>query len=121
LCNEKQITFVEAEREVLGCDHAEVGGAMARKWGFPKEIITAIEQHHQVQEGGNGIILDAVMLSNYAAKSLGIGLGAEGLNMPMDFAGSCKRLGISIAGFELACAQCAIWMAEQQKSAESAG
>jgi putative nucleotidyltransferase with HDIG domain len=121
LCNEKGITFVEAEREVLGCDHAEVGGAMAHKWGFPQDIIMAIEQHHQVLPNGNGIILDAVMLANYAAKSIGIGLGAAGLNMPMDFSGSCKRLGISIGGFELACAQGAIWLAEQRKSMESAG
>jgi putative nucleotidyltransferase with HDIG domain len=121
LCNKKGITFVEAEREALGCDHAEVGAAMAHKWGFPQEIITAIEQHHQVLPNGNGVILDAVMLANYAAKSIGIGLGAEGLNMPMDFSGSCKRLGISIGGFELACAQGAIWMAEQRKSMESAG
>jgi putative nucleotidyltransferase with HDIG domain len=121
LCNEKGIAFVEAEREVLGCDHAEVGGAMARKWGFPEEIITAIEQHHQVLPNGSGRILDAVMLANYAAKSIGIGLGAEGLNMPMDFSGSCKRLGISIGGFELACAQGAIWLAEQRKSMESTG
>jgi putative nucleotidyltransferase with HDIG domain len=121
LCKEKGITFVDAERQILGCDHAEVGAAMARKWDFPQDIVLAIEQHHQVFPGGNGLVLDAVMLANYAAKSLGIGLGAEGLNMPMDFAGSCKRLGLSIDGFERACAQGAIWLAEQKKGMESAG
>jgi putative nucleotidyltransferase with HDIG domain len=121
LCKEKGIAFVEAEREVLGCDHAEVGAAMARKWDFPQDIVLAIEQHHQVLPGGKGLILDAVMLANYAAKSLGIGLGAEGLNMPMDFSGICRRLGLSIDGFERACAQGSIWLSEQQKDMESAG
>jgi putative nucleotidyltransferase with HDIG domain len=119
LCTEKKIAFVQAEREILGCDHAEVGGSMARQWGFPQEIISTIEQHHQVVPGGNGPILDAVMLANYAAKSMGIGLGAEGFNLKLDFAGSRERLGISIEGFERACAQAAIWIAEQRKAMHS--
>ncbi len=120
LCTEKQIPFVQAERELLGCDHAEVGAVMARQWGFPEEIISTIEQHHQVVPGGNGLILDAVMLANYAAKSIGVGLGAEGFNLPMDYAGSRERLGMTIEGFERACAQAAIWVAEQRKDIESA-
>jgi putative nucleotidyltransferase with HDIG domain len=120
ICTEKKIAFVEAERQVLGCDHAEVGGAMARRWEFPQEIVLAIENHHQVKPGGGGAILDAVMLANYAAKSMGVGLGAEGLNLPMDYAGSRSRLGISIEGFERACAQAAVWIAEQRKDVASA-
>jgi len=119
LCAENKIAFVQAEREMFGCDHAEVGAAMARQWGFPQEIISTIEQHHQVVQGGNGLILDAVMLANYAAKSMGIGLGAEGFNLHMDFAGSRDRLGISIEGFERACAQAAIWIEEQKKGIQS--
>lgn len=115
LCDEKKINFVDAERELLGCDHAEVGGAVARKWGFPMEITSAIENHHNVSRGGNGIVLDAVMLANYAAKSIGIGLGAAAFNIPIDYAGSRERLGLSIEGFERACAQTAIWMADQRK------
>jgi putative nucleotidyltransferase with HDIG domain len=115
LCTEKKIAFVQAEKEMFGCDHAEVGAAMARQWGFPQEIISTIEQHHQVVPGGSGLILDAVMLANYAAKSMGIGLGAEGFNLHIDFAGSRERLGISIEGFERACAQAAIWITEQRK------
>ncbi len=119
LCSGKGISFVEAEREIFGCDHAEVGAVMARQWGFPQEIIATIEQHHQVVPGGNGVLLDAVMLANYAAKSMGIGLGAEGFNLHIDFAGSRERLGLSTEGFERACAQGAIWIAEQRKSMES--
>jgi len=120
LCSEKKISFVQAEREIFGCDHAEVGAAMARQWGFPQEIVFTIEQHHQVVSGGNGPLLDAVMLANYAAKSMGIGLGAEGFNLQIDFAGSRERLGLSTEGFERACAQAAIWIAEQRKGMESA-
>jgi putative nucleotidyltransferase with HDIG domain len=115
LCNEKNITFVQAERDLFGCDHAEIGASMARKWGFPQDITSAIECHHQVIRGGDGPLLDAVMLANLAAKSMGVGLGAEGLNMGMDYAGSRERLGLSMEGFERACAQAAIWLSEQRK------
>jgi putative nucleotidyltransferase with HDIG domain len=120
VCKEQKITFVEAEREVLGCDHAEVGGVVARNWGFPAEIIVTIEQHHRVIPGGNGVVLDAVMLADYAAKSMGIGLGAAGFNIPMDFEGTRNRLGLSIDDFERACAQAAIWLADQKKVIDSA-
>jgi putative nucleotidyltransferase with HDIG domain len=116
LCKEKKITFVEAEREVLGCDHAEVGGAIARNWGFPPDIILGIERHHHVIRGGSGIVLDAVMLADYGAKSIGLGLGAGAFNMPMDFEGSRQRLGLSIEGFERACAQVALWMVDQKQT-----
>lgn len=116
LCKEKQIAFVEAEREVLGCDHAEVGGVIARNWGFPPEIILGIERHHHVVPGGSGVVLDAVMLANYGAKSLGLGLGAGAFNMPMDFEGSQQRLGLSIEAFERACAQVAVWMVDQKQA-----
>jgi putative nucleotidyltransferase with HDIG domain len=119
LCKKKNILFVEAEREVLGCDHAEVGGVIARKWSFPKDVIDAIENHHRVSAERNGIVLDAVMLANYAAKSMGVGLGAAGLNMSMDYAGSRKQLGISIGGFERACAQTAIWLMERNREESS--
>jgi putative nucleotidyltransferase with HDIG domain len=120
-CKDRNITFVQAEQELLGCDHAEVGGAIARNWGFPEEIITAIEKHHTVVPGGNGLLLDAVMLANYATKSMGIGLGAEGMNMFVDYAGSRERLNLSIEGFERACAQATFWLAEQKKDMNVAG
>jgi putative nucleotidyltransferase with HDIG domain len=118
ICKEKGISFVEAEREALGCDHAEVGGAVAKKWGFPAEIISAIELHHSIVQGGNGPLLDAVMLANYATKTIGIGLGAEAFNIQMDFSGSRERLGITIEEFERACAQTLIWMVDQRNGAD---
>lgn len=120
VCREKGITFVEAEQEMFGCDHAEVGAAIARSWDFPEEIVYAIEFHHQVIPGGRGLLLDAVMLANYASKSMGIGLGAEGMNLSLDYAGSRERLGLSVEAFERVCMEATFWMAEQQKEIESA-
>jgi putative nucleotidyltransferase with HDIG domain len=115
-CDEKNFTFVEAERELFGCDHAEIGAAVARKWSFPDPVMRAIERHHIVPLTDPEPILDAVMLANLAAKSIGVGLGGAGLNLKIDYAGSRERLGLTVEGFERACAQTMIWVAELRAS-----
>jgi len=39
--------FDEVEHELLGYDHAEVGGLLAEKWGLPQAIRDAIVEHHR--------------------------------------------------------------------------
>ncbi len=34
------------ERELFGFDHAQLGGALARKWSLPAQLVEAIEYHH---------------------------------------------------------------------------
>jgi putative nucleotidyltransferase with HDIG domain len=36
----------QVERDVLGYDHAEVGGMLATRWRLPSEVRDAIAQHH---------------------------------------------------------------------------
>ncbi|HJV49238.1 MAG TPA: HDOD domain-containing protein [Geothrix sp.] len=38
--------FVDAEREVLGLDHAEAGALLAAEWSFPEAIVEVIRDHH---------------------------------------------------------------------------
>lgn len=33
------------ERRLIGCDYAETGGALLRRWGLPEGIYQAVEQH----------------------------------------------------------------------------
>lgn len=37
----------EAEKKVLGADHAEIGGRLLQNWNLPDEIIEAVAHHHQ--------------------------------------------------------------------------
>jgi hypothetical protein len=57
-----------------------------------------------------------VMLANLAAKSIGVGLGAEGMNLRTDSIKSRERVGISLEGFERICAQTVVWLAGLKKS-----
>jgi len=107
LCNEKAITFVEAEQELFGFDHAEVGATVARKWSFPPEVTAAIENHHKNPVPDTHPIIDAVVIANLVAKTVGIGLGAEGMNFTID--NTCRqRLGLSFQAFCRICASTAV-------------
>jgi putative nucleotidyltransferase with HDIG domain len=95
---EQGITFVEAERELFGCNHAEVGGALGRHWGLPDEVTDAIEHHHETPTGTPTTLRDAVVVANIVAKTIGAGLSAEGHNLYVD-PNAPKRLGLNFAGF----------------------
>ncbi len=57
---------VHQERRELGVDHALVGGVLARRWGLPGSIATAIERHHNPDaEGEPAVIRLADMLAHY--------------------------------------------------------
>jgi HD-like signal output (HDOD) protein len=114
-CRERNITFVEAERAVLGCDHAEVGGTLARMWRFPGDIVDALERHHAPPRGESTPTLDAVILANLVAKTLGTGLGAEGMNFSLD-THSAQRQGIGFAGFCRVCARTSLRIEELKQA-----
>ncbi|MBF0328276.1 MAG: HDOD domain-containing protein [Nitrospirae bacterium] len=40
------ISFIEAENDMLGFNHCNVGGLVARKWKLPKNLEAVIEYHH---------------------------------------------------------------------------
>lgn len=44
--HDRDCTVGDAESAVLGIDHAEIGGLIARQWNFAPAIADAISQHH---------------------------------------------------------------------------
>jgi hypothetical protein len=38
--------WLQAEKEVLEMTHAEIGGKVAERWGFPPNLIDVIGHHH---------------------------------------------------------------------------
>jgi putative nucleotidyltransferase with HDIG domain len=43
----------EAELEVIGLDHTEIGAALAARWNFPESIQQAVAGHHQPDAAGS--------------------------------------------------------------------
>jgi HD-like signal output (HDOD) protein len=46
LCASAKITYWEAERQVFGASHAEVGAYLLSLWGLPDSIVEALAFHH---------------------------------------------------------------------------
>jgi putative nucleotidyltransferase with HDIG domain len=115
VAREGEMTFVEAERELFGFDHAEVGGVMAEKWSLPEEVRDAVARHHQVLLDDSNPLLDTVVMANWVAKTVGVGLGAEGLNFGVD-PGVAKRLGFRYPEFARVCSRVADLMDDLKKA-----
>ncbi len=114
-CATYQVTFVEAERALFGTDHAAVGAAMARSWQFPAPITRAIEEHHDAEISDPTPIIDAVVTANFVTKTIGVGLGAEGLNLRVDPA-CLERLGLDFEAFGRVCVQTSVWLDEVKRA-----
>ena len=57
---------IHRERRELGVDHALVGGVLARRWGLPNRLATAIERHHADDAQGEvAVVRLADMLAHY--------------------------------------------------------
>lgn len=57
---------IHRERRELGVDHALVGGVLARRWGLPKTVASAIERHHAEDASGEAAFVRlADMLAHY--------------------------------------------------------
>jgi len=58
---------IHRERRELGVDHALVGGVLARRWGLPSAVASAIERHHSDDASGEAAFVRlADMLAHYA-------------------------------------------------------
>lgn len=85
--------FIEAEKEVIGMDHATLGGMIARRWNFPEEIIDAILHHHNPKEAETSYAAK-VHIADALCSTLGIGAGNDELSEKID-SEVLKGLGLS--------------------------
>ena len=46
LASQRQLTMMEAQRQVLGFTDADLGGALALHWNFPEPLARAVARHH---------------------------------------------------------------------------
>ncbi|MEA1923318.1 MAG: HDOD domain-containing protein [Pseudomonadota bacterium] len=76
-----EYSFQEAEKEVLGFDHAEIGGKIAESWDFPPAIVAAIAFHHKPYRAPKEfrLLAELVALANNLAVMVGYGTGVDGL------------------------------------------
>jgi len=93
-------SFVEAEQEILGIDHAALGGMILEKWKFDQQLIDAVREHHNPTALEREPLTALVALSNSLVISLGIGVGDDGLASELRGDG-LKRFGITMDMLQL--------------------
>jgi len=89
LLSTSPITFHEAEKQVLGYTHAEMGELIASKWQLPEEICLPARYHHEPGEytaGDPAIqeIIEVIHLADSLALTMGVGGGSDGLRYAVD-------------------------------------
>jgi putative nucleotidyltransferase with HDIG domain len=77
-----QQALIEAEKKLLGVQHAEVGARLLARWKFPANIVSAVCYHHDPAAAGEHQRLAAyVYLGNLVAYFVGHGFGHQAFAM----------------------------------------
>lgn len=74
------LSFREAEKKIIGVDHAELGGMIAKMWKFSPRMVKIIRHHHlsDISMVGDKEIT-TVYLADCICMMIGIGVGSDGL------------------------------------------
>lgn len=63
------LNALDAERQVLGVHHGELGGIVAQHWQLPERVILGVIHHHTPADGFD-LVCDAVCLANQVANHI---------------------------------------------------
>ena len=74
------LSFLEAERDILGFDHAQVGEKVARKWNLPPDLVDTIGHHHTPESSDANLkLVSIVHIADAITMMMGVGLGLDGM------------------------------------------
>jgi putative nucleotidyltransferase with HDIG domain len=80
LIAEKDLMMVEAERELLDTDHAEIGAWLAQTWHLPSNLIEPIAWHHNVEKSATQKTkTSAVHVADVLTRAAGFGFSGDAL------------------------------------------
>lgn len=81
---EKDCLLYEAERELLGMDHADVGGLLSEAWRFPETLHDAVVGHHAPATATAASLADLVHVADIVAHALGLAGHGDEAVPPLD-------------------------------------
>jgi len=91
--NQHDCALVVAERDILGLDHAAVGGLLADSWHFPPSLKSAVAEHHSPAAATADSLADLTHVADAIAHGLGQGKSDREMVMPVDPT-AWRRLGL---------------------------
>ncbi|MCP4714417.1 MAG: HDOD domain-containing protein [Deltaproteobacteria bacterium] len=95
LSAQQNILLREAEEQIIGMNHAEIGGLVAEQWNLPPALIKAIRFHHEpllAQESTR--IAALVHLADFLCRSKDLSSGGDRLIPPLSLK-AVQRLGLT--------------------------
>jgi HD-like signal output (HDOD) protein len=79
-----QGSFLAAEKEILGFDHAEIASEVCKKWNVPQNVATAIRYHHCPLEAQENELANILHVADGIAMLSGLGTGEDALSYEME-------------------------------------
>ena len=97
----EQIPLIDAERELLGIDHQEVGLMIAEKWKLNKAISSCVGNHHDIENLGREYqqLTAFVALGNVYSNIYDIGFAGDSYPSEEEIAKLLELTGISWVEF----------------------
>lgn len=71
LARDRELDLYEAEMEVFGTSHAEIGGLLAELWHFPEIYCDVIKHHHDAQQDSMSSLTHLVQIADKICLSVG--------------------------------------------------
>jgi putative nucleotidyltransferase with HDIG domain len=88
-------SFNDAENEVIGMNHEELGALIGQKWHFTPKLIYIIRHHHLSEESSRqDLDTSLVYLADIICMMMGVCTGADGLSYRF-YGDVLNRLGLS--------------------------
>jgi len=84
-------TMMEAEKALLGADHAQVGGRLMERWNLPTHLMTAIKCHH---DPGHATPFERLAANIHLANVIAYTLAPACGTAPIEFKNPAKSLEI---------------------------
>jgi putative nucleotidyltransferase with HDIG domain len=78
LVEQKGISMREAEEELLGVSHSEIGGWLVHQWNLPDRLVLPITWHHRPEEAPDHRDVTAILhFSDILVRAVGFGFGGD--------------------------------------------
>jgi len=78
MVEQKGISMREAEEELLGVSHSEIGGWLVHQWNLPDRLVLPITWHHRPEEAPDYRDVTAILhFSDILVRAVGFGFGGD--------------------------------------------
>ncbi len=91
---QEEKTFIDAEVQFFGFNHAQIASEVCRKWKFPESINSAIKCHHLPSAADESELAYILHMADYIATLSGIGYDSDDYLYELE-QGTMDHLGLS--------------------------